>query len=943
MSSEFVLRMFGALRLEAGTESISKFPTKRSALLLARVAVARDGSLGRDELAELLWPDDYLDVTRLRLRQELRRLRQAVGPFGDYIRADRQWIEIEAGVLRTDAGQLDEAAIAGLAAEDPLERVRHLQRAIDLYGGPFLAGFQEPWVLSVRRDYEDKIRKIWLELADALQLTGDEEAAIRANVSVVRLFPLDLETNAGLIRRLVGKGRIAQARQAFLDLDASMTRELGYHAPSSLMSLIKETADSSELTPPFQPEIVKPQIARPLPIYGRAELLHAVAASIGRQGALVALVGPVGVGKSHLLQESLWQLTHHHRLAVQLGGAPGPVEDGVYVPDPKLESEALHEIIREAAGNGWRVLAESRVRLDMDGVVEILVVPLPVPHLSDSAEAVLNNPSVRILTSRIAEHGGFAAGEQNAFQLRDLARSLDGMPAALVVFGSRLVVQTPEQVNKTLEDGLHEYAAELLEPLRMAIYGLPEEAKEALHSLAVLAGASADLAAALVGPHDSAEVYRLLERRCLIAIQDDGLRLRYRIPKPLAFAVREMMSTSAQLRLVAKTWEDVAQWVFDKSRKLWGPDQEAAFTSVQSELRNLLAGILWATQHDPKLAAFMVVGTWRTVCARGNPALEAPLLLRALEAGVDQLDPVLGGEAWVGTATALAIAGLLDDSEKAYLAALDVYEREGDSEGIAWAQMNWATMVIRLRDPRRATEMCRVAANLTSKWGVKVISRCYYSLGLAEIGEIEEAIRVGEEVFAERLQSNDVTEEARSYGDLALLYCKIGRIEAARPLLLEGIQRLRRAGIQDMHFEALMSLVSISSDLDEIQEHLAEASGLARKIGSIPMRQEVAVAQAGLASQRGDMPGTIAALEEVFRFAKALESPLALETSLRTLGIELERQSRLEYANAVRSVLGEEFTGPIHTGWKSLLSSDSRATVCVLAVVMAKEALLSGS
>jgi hypothetical protein len=198
-----------------------------------------------------------------------------------------------------------------------------------------------------------------MELAEALAASGDDEAALRANMSAVRLFPLDTETNTKLISRLAGLGRAVQAKQAFLDFDALMVRELGHHAPSHLLGLVKEPTGVSEPAV-IHSELPKVQVARPLPIFGRAELLHSVAAAIGRQGAIVVLVGPVGVGKTHILQESLWQLTHQERLHVQFGGVPVDIEDGVYIPDSKLDEEPLREVIREAAGKGWRVLGSLR-------------------------------------------------------------------------------------------------------------------------------------------------------------------------------------------------------------------------------------------------------------------------------------------------------------------------------------------------------------------------------------------------------------------------------------------------------------------------------------------------------------------------------------------------------------------------------------------------------
>jgi tetratricopeptide (TPR) repeat protein len=339
----------------------------------------------------------------------------------------------------------------------------------------------------------------------------------------------------------------------------------------------------------------------------------------------------------------------------------------------------------------------------------------------------------------------------------------------------------------------------------------------------------------------------------------------------------------------------------------------------------------------------MVVGTWRTVCARGNPAVEAPILSRALEAGGGLLAPEFAGEAHLGTAAALSIAGLYKESEVHFEQSLQIYKASGDAAGFAWAQMNYATTNVRNRDPRLAMELCKEAAEMTSNWGVRAISLSHYSLGLAEVGEEAEALRVGEQVFAERLASKDATEEARAYGDLAELYIKVGRELAAIPLLRRGIDQLRQAGIQDMLFDAVMRLLRVSDDLKEVGELLKEAENLAAKIGSVSMQHEVALCAMRWAVQTGEMEAAVSATEKVFQLAKTMESPVALERSLRALSDQLKLQNRFEYANAILGSLGESPTGPIHVGWQKLLSSDSSITVGILAVVMAKEALLPES
>jgi hypothetical protein len=212
---------------------------------------------------------------------------------------------------------------------------------------------------------------------------------------------------------------------------------------------------------------------------------------------------------------------------------------------------------------------------------------------------------------------------------------------------------------------------------------------------------------------------------------------------------------------------------------------------------------------------------------------------------------------------------------------------------------------------------------------------CFYAMGLANMGESAEAVRVGEEVFAIRLQSTDLAEVARSYADLARLYLKVGRPEAAEPLLREGARRLRETGIQDILLENLLLLADAGSDSNEVREVLAEASIIAGRIGSSAKLLDVARARMTWASRGGDRSDLVTAIEDTFRFTQLSQSAVELERSLRALVSALEP----EYANAVLVALGEEVEGPVHPGWKALLSSDSHGTVCVLAVVMAKEDL----
>ena len=950
MSAAFVLRMFGALRLETGSESLTKFQTKRSALILARLAIARGQHIGRDELAEQLWPDDFLDVTRLRLRQELRRLRQVVGPFGDHLRTDRQWIEVEPGFLTTDVEQFDSAIATANSTHDPAERLARLLEAVDLLGGPFLAGFQDPWVLATRRDYEEKSRRAWLDLADAFHTVGHFDEALKANLTAVRNSPLDLDANSSLIKRLADRGHAAQARQAFLDFDAVMFRELGRHAPNSVRAIIRDAAVEFEEDVAASEPGRRTQVLRPLALFGREELLKQVASSLCRQGACIVLVGAVGIGKTHLLKEAVWQFSRQNSMAIQSGGVLEPVDDGLYIPDLSSHPDDLLKAMRQAAQAGWRVLAESRVRLEADGVTEILVNPLAVPLESDDQETTLANPSVQLLLANAVDRERLTSNEKQTAQLAELARRLDGIPAALRIFGSRLMIQTPDQVLHAFEDGLVEYACDpqagpggVHGAIVKTVATLPEADKDLLISLSLLDGASVNLADKLAMPHDAAEIWRSLERRCLITVTDEGLRRRYRIPNPIAYVIRAMFAADDRQEMVSRTWHALSQWAFAYSRQMSGPKQENAFASVQAELPNLVRAMNWAIEHNHELAGNLVLGTWRTVCARGNPSIEGDVLRRASELGAPFLSLKHAGETWIGCATLLAIAGRNKEAETFYLRAISLYETDNQVSGIAWATMNYAAMVLLEGDPKRAAQMCKEAAEMTDDDAVRDLALSTYSLCLADMGDQAEALKVGEQVFSSRLQSEDLTEQARAYGELADVYRRVGRPEAARPLLFESVKRLRETGIQDVLFSTLMSLLEVTVDPAEVRQTLDQALALATRIGSNSMLLQVARAEMQWASFNAPLPELIRAIEETFKFTHITESVRERHRSLKALANVLDHFEKSEYANAIRTTLGEPIDGGIKEGWQALLSSDSHATICVLAVVMAREALRTPS
>src|SRR5437773_9935911 len=74
------IQLLGGLRAARGNSVIAQFPSRPTAMLLARLALEPQRRHSREELIELLWPGVELDVGRNRLRQVLSTLRRLLEP-----------------------------------------------------------------------------------------------------------------------------------------------------------------------------------------------------------------------------------------------------------------------------------------------------------------------------------------------------------------------------------------------------------------------------------------------------------------------------------------------------------------------------------------------------------------------------------------------------------------------------------------------------------------------------------------------------------------------------------------------------------------------------------------------------------------------------------------------------------------------------------------------
>ena len=311
------------------------------------------------------------------------------------------------------------------------------------------------------------------------------------------------------------------------------------------------------------------------------------------------------------------------------------------------------------AAPGLRILCTSQVPLDVDGEFVFELAPLP---LSDGVE---------LFTRRAAaQRRGGAVGPDTGV-VRELCRSLDGLPLAIELAAARTRTLSVEEITRRLDDRFVVLAdptsrkPERRRSLRSTIswsYDLlfPDD-QRGLWALATFAD-GAPLAAvefvleALDVPSAAAiDVVGRLASRSLVTVDDPGAPsldtapdlagdqpIRYRLLDSIRAFALEAMSTAGlaeRARAAHAAWfADAAGSSTDGVRSA-RQAQHLAF--ARTERANIEAALAWGAAHDPTLALRIVNGFgWAWVVLGDSRG--AQRILAALEAYGDAGRPGTG-------------------------------------------------------------------------------------------------------------------------------------------------------------------------------------------------------------------------------------------------------------------------------------------------------------
>ncbi|HLV81592.1 MAG TPA: AAA family ATPase [Chthonomonadaceae bacterium] len=631
--------LFGRLRVEREGEEVLHFRTQKTGALLAYLAYFRDRAHPREELIDQFWQEADLDSGRASLRTALAALRRLLEPSGvaadSVLIADRVAIRLDPEAVTTDVSEFEAALRAAQSAITSEERARLLAQSLELYRGPLLSAFQEPWVVRERQRLEQVCQRARRDL-ESLPRLEDAPPAEETPARSPRL-PLQLTRFFGREAEMARLELLFRDRQARL---VTLTGPGGSGKTRLAIEVARNLNDAFDGALWFVPlaDIADPRLIA---------------------GAILKAMG-------------------------QTQAASDPLDQVVAALPRKpalLILDNFEQLVEEGASVVWALLARvpsliclvtSRQRLDLGGERDVPILPLPVPSATETPQQLDASPSVRLLVDRAqAVRPDFQVTAQNAGTVAALCGRLEGIPLAIELAAAWTNLLTLPQMLARLEhrfDLLASRRKDLMarhQTLRATIEWsyrlLPAELQGFFARLCVFHGGWTLEAAEQVTGYraqgtggrpegteggegfsqgretlspvtsmDTLEAIEQLRERSLLLAVESGAEMRYRMLETLREYAAEQLTTEERTALQ----ERLARWcrvlAEEGNRGLAGPEHAFWLRRLEAEHDNFRASLTWALEADGDLALRLAAALARFWEVRGYVREGSEWLERAL-------------------------------------------------------------------------------------------------------------------------------------------------------------------------------------------------------------------------------------------------------------------------------------------------------------------------
>jgi predicted ATPase/DNA-binding SARP family transcriptional activator len=340
LNAYYHIEMLGDLRVIVGEEAYTRFRTRKSAYLLAYLALHSQQAQPRERLVDLFWGDRDEGAGRDGLSTALVQLRRQLEPPGaaapGLFLADKQQVHLNPEAVSTDVDAFGRLLAQARQKEDKPEKAALLEQAVELYRGELLPGYYEDWAAGEQTRcallYQESLLRLALMWEEAGRYTEGLAMAQRACAA----DPFAEEGYRAQMRLLLRLKKPSVALQLYESMEQLFRRELDARPSAStrqmaetirqdpraalLMRVEAATQTHSTLHSTTPADIsAAPDVSAPAPppalavaalplqltrFVGREKEREQIAALIQTPGIrLVSLLGPGGAGKTRLSLE----------------------------------------------------------------------------------------------------------------------------------------------------------------------------------------------------------------------------------------------------------------------------------------------------------------------------------------------------------------------------------------------------------------------------------------------------------------------------------------------------------------------------------------------------------------------------------------------------------------------------------------------------------------
>ena len=299
--------------------------TARSQSLLAYLLLHRDSSLPREALAEMFWPGRPHARARRSLSTALWRIRRSFAPL-DPLLYDRQSVQMAfPGEVWVDV-EAFEAAVKAAAT------LQALEQALSAYGGDFLPGCYDDWVIRQRGHAQAVRQQALSKLIGGYEARGDDASALAAALQLLEMGACNEGAHRAAMRAYWRMGDRAAALAQYRRCEQALAKELGAGPSAETVALYQRLKEGSETLPmegaggmrASHPRaflaLRRAATAPDAPFVGRedvmARLMTRWRQAVDGRGGVVFLGGEAGVGKTRLLMHFAEQVHREDGYAI---------------------------------------------------------------------------------------------------------------------------------------------------------------------------------------------------------------------------------------------------------------------------------------------------------------------------------------------------------------------------------------------------------------------------------------------------------------------------------------------------------------------------------------------------------------------------------------------------------------------------------------------------